>query len=311
MKRTTLFLISFLISLPFWWSVNYLQANLEEQFLVESLEKEPPAFFLAGIQQQYSLQQERLKEAQCSHILAGNAIAALVDRDGKPEIIFQKNIDTIKPIASITKLMTALIARDFLKPDQEVTISEKAVRQADETGLLKAGDKILVADLMRMALIESSNDAGFALAEAVEEQNFVLAMNIKAQMLGMVNSYFFNPTGLDDTDKGLSGTNYSTARDLVVLAQSILSEPEILEILRQKQYSFYLNDVFHHELITTNELLGEIPEIIGGKTGTTDLAGSCLLEILKTKNPEKYLVAVVLNSPDRFSDMRALINCAR
>jgi D-alanyl-D-alanine carboxypeptidase (penicillin-binding protein 5/6) len=168
-----------------------------------------------------------------------------------------------------------------------------------------------VGDLMKMALIESSNDAGFALAEAVGEQNFILAMNLKAQMLGMLNSYFFNPTGLDDLNEDLLGTNYSTARDLVILAQSILSEPEIIGTLRQKQYAFYSNGVFHHELITTNELLGEIPEIIGGKTGTTDLAGPCLLEILKTGNPGKYLVVVVLNSPDRFGDMRALINCMR
>jgi D-alanyl-D-alanine carboxypeptidase (penicillin-binding protein 5/6) len=313
MRKIILFLISFFASLPFWYSVNFLQANVEEQLLARELNNNPVSL-IANLKDQYPNFKYSIKasqysvEKECPDLLAQSAVLALVAKDQAPVIVYQKNLNAQKPIASITKLLTALVANDFLKDDQLITISDKAISQADETGLLKPQEQVSFLDLSRMMLIESSNDAAFAVSEAVGEQDFMSAMNIKAQGLGMVNSYFFNPSGLD-SPMGVVQTNYSTARDLVILARNLLAEPKILDILAQKEYLLYVGGVFHHNILTTNELLGAVPEIIGGKTGTTDLAGGCLLEIAKTQNEQQYLVSVVLNSTDRFGDTKKLLNC--
>ncbi|MCX6790818.1 MAG: hypothetical protein NTV62_01320, partial [Candidatus Gribaldobacteria bacterium] len=295
-------------------SVNFLHVNLEDQLLASELDNNPPAFLVANLKEQYPSFKGLVKasqysvEKECPDILAQSAVLALVEKDKAPVLIYQKNIDAQRPIASITKLLTVLTANDFLKENQLITISDKAISQADETGLLKTQEQISFLDLSRMMLMESSNDAAFAVSEGVKDRDFILAMNLKAQALGMVSSYFFNPTGLDSS-LGVIQTNYSTARDLVALASYLLTEPKILDILAQKEYLLYVGGVFHHNIATTNELLGALPEILGGKTGTTDLAGGCLLEIAKTKAEQKYLISVILNSTDRFGDTKKLFEC--
>ena len=162
-------------------------------------------------------------------------------------------------------------------------------------------------DLLYIMLIESSNDAAFALAEVIGVKGFVDLMNLKAKDMGLEDTRFFEPTGLDPEDPA-QPVNYSSAQDLVKLGKYLLSEhPEILETLGKKEYPLYLeNGVFHHTLQNTNELLGEIPGIIAGKTGFTERAGGCLILILEGKNPGTYLINVILNSPDKFEDMRKL-----
>jgi D-alanyl-D-alanine carboxypeptidase (penicillin-binding protein 5/6) len=314
-KNLKLFFIVILVSLPFWWGVNIFQKNLEDFFYAKPLEKNPPSLFTAQISQNYNLEHRKseiLENFEIFEIKAKSAISVEIDQKGNEKVLFKKAPDQKMPIASITKLMTAIIATEFYQPDLWVQISKEAVEQEEENGNLKVGEILKVKDLLHIMLIESSNDAAFALSEIIGEEGFVDLMNLKAKDMGLFNTQFFNPTGLDPDDPS-KPTNYSTAQDLVKLVEYLLkNHPEIVEILEKKEYPLYLeNGVLHHTLKNTNELLGEISGLIGGKTGYTERAGGCLIEILKGRKPGTYLITVILNSPDRFEEMGKLINYAQ
>jgi D-alanyl-D-alanine carboxypeptidase len=302
-RNLKLFLIAVLLSLPFWWGLNIFQQGLEDFFYVKEIEKNPP-LFVAQISQNKAESQTIENFA----IEAKSAISIEIDLEGKEKIIFEKNTKQKMPIASLTKLMTAIVATEFYDPSLWVQISKDAVEQEEENGNLKVGEILKVEELLPIMLCESSNDAAFALAEVIGIEGFTDLMNLKAKDIGLMNTRFFNPTGLDPDDPA-QPTNYSTAQDLVKLIKYLLkNHPEIIEILTKKEYPLYLeNGVLHHILKNTNKLLGEIPEIIGGKTGFTERAGGCLIEILKSKKPDSYLIIVILNSPDRFGEMKKLI----
>ncbi len=298
------FLISFLVSLPFWWGINIFQKNLEGFIYAKIIEKNPPRFLTAqtslNLPSYYFLKPGIPKP----EVLAQSALLTAITKDGKEQIIFQKEKGAKIPIASLSKLMTAVIAAEFYKPDLKTKISNKAIEQPEVIGFLNPGEILKIQDLLYIALIESSNDAAHALAEVIGVEGFVSLMNLKSEELGLKNTYFFNPTGIDQGQF----TNYSTTEDLKELSRYLLKKPLILKILSEKEYPLYLdNRYFHHILYNTNELLKEVPEIIAGKTGYTAEAGGCLLLILKKEKPEIYFIAIVLNSSDRFGDARKLI----
>ena len=252
------------------------------------------------------------KQKPAPVVQAANAVLTEVGSSNQQNIIWAKNADKQSPIASLTKLMTAVIAAEFYKQNQNIIITKQAVEQLDAAGFLRVGERLNLQELLKVMLIESSNDAAFALTEPMGGPNgFVGLMNLKARDLGLNRTYFFNPNGLDPEDTGspLEQINLSTTNDLVSLVKYIVSEhPEIAKILGEKGLALYSdNGRFHHNLQSTNELLGLIPSIIGGKTGTTDRAGGCLLLIIKGKTPGTYLIGVVLNSPDKFGDMKKII----
>jgi len=136
--------------------------------------------------------------------------------NGKDTIVYELNKDRIVPIASLTKLMTAYVVLDNYLLNDVIVITQEAVDVPEISGTLTAGEQIKVKDLLYSMLVESSNDAAFALANdynGISEEEFVSLMNLKAQEIGLENTYFINPTGLDVVD----GSNYSSAKDLVVL----------------------------------------------------------------------------------------------
>lgn len=305
MRKLNIFIISFLLSLPLWAGINIFQTNLEELIYAKMIEISSSYFLTAQI----SSRQPFYNNPQIPkpEILAQNALLVTIDKNNKEQIIFQKEKDLKIFIASLTKLMTAIIADEFYKPELKIKISASTVEQPEATGFLKVDEFLKVQDLLYVALIESSNDAAYALAEPIGIEGFVSLMNLKAKEIGLKNTHFFNPTGID----AVEATNFSTAEDLKELARYLLKKPLLLEILSQKEYHLYLeNRYFHHILYNTNELLREIPEIIAGKTGYTPKAGGCLLLIFKKQNPEIYFIAIVLNSPDRFNDTKKLIKYA-
>ncbi len=301
-KNIKLFLIIILVSLPFYWGINLLEKNLEDFFYFKQVEKNPPSFFIAQIAQNYPT----LKDIQIS---AEAAISIEIDENGKEKIIFKRNENEKMAIASLTKLMTGITALEFYQPLDKIEISQATVDQPEDTGQLREGEVLKVEDLLRIMLIESSNDAAFALAEESGIGGFVHLMNLETKEIGLENTRFFNPTGLDpEEDPSIKKPNYSTARDLAKLTKYLLeNHPLILDILSLKEYQLYLeNGVLHHNLKNTNELLGEIPGIIGGKTGFTEKAGGCLVLISKTGKEGNYLINVVLNSTKKFEDMKKL-----
>jgi len=300
--RLKIFLISFLVSLPFWWGINIFQENLENYFYAQISQ---PFQQIVEIKIPPKSQKPNLE------IQVKAAISVLVDSqsgEGK-KVLFKKNSNEKLAIASLTKLMTANIVLENYDLSREIKISEEAVLQEGEAGKLTAGKIFSVEYLLYPLLMESSNDAAYVLTNdynGMAEEKFVELMNLKAKDLGLEDTYFVNSTGLDPEQPGHS-INYSTAEDLVKLTKYLLKKPLIWEILATPKFSLY-----GPELINTNGLLGEIPNIVGGKTGFTDQAGGCMLLVSKNKG-ENFLVNVILGAPSssaRIEEMEKLINYA-
>ncbi len=244
----------------------------------------------------------------CSHfkIDAKSAIAVNIETD---TILYEKNIQEKMPIASLTKLMTALIILEKNELDSHVIISRTAIASEGNKGNLKVDEKITVKNLLYLLLVNSSNDAAVAVAEHIagSENEFVKLMNQKAEELGLSDTCFINATGLDLNNK----SNYSTAYDLVKLTDHISDKPLLWEIMRiQSLDVFSVDGQIKHHLKSTNKLLGELPgvNIIGGKTGFTDRAGECLILVISHPDNNEKIICVILGSEDRFGDMERLVN---
>lgn len=298
--RIWLFLIAFLVSLPFWLAVNFFQENLEN-------------FFYAQISQPFKEMvfvkiPEKAQKPKIE-LNVKSALSLKINKIRGEKILFKKNPQEILPIASLTKLMTALVVIEDPEnyPFSDVlTISKEAAGQDDvpEYGNLKRGEKITLEKLLNLMLIYSSNDAAFALAEKIGLENFIFRMNQKAKILGMENSHFVNPTGLDPENqkfnlKNLENFNYSTAEDLAKLTKYILNEfPLIFEISSTKP-AYQIKNGF----------LNLSQNIIGGKTGYTDEAGGCLILVLKKNG--NYFINIILGTEgteSRIREMKKLID---
>ncbi len=318
------FLFSFGLVLllgSFWWGMKALEKNLEDFFLwkITRYQEILPAttFDLPQF-----LKPARNWKIEDLEIKAKSAIS-VTDHE---KVLFKKNGSQKLPMASLTKLMTALVVLDDYNLPQFVEISEEAVLQEGERGELKAGEILSVKNLLYIMLIESSNDAAYALSEIIGKESFVDLMNHRARNIGLKNTYFGNSTGLDPIDYLTPSNNllnYSTAEDLVKLTEYLLeNQPLIWEILAFEEFELYRpNGTFHHKLTNTNEFLGESvlsargwqgkwqTEIIGGKTGWTPEANGCFLLVLNNpENENRLTIYVILGSNNRFEEMKKLIN---
>lgn len=290
------FLISFLVSIPLWWGINVFEKDLEDFFFAQYYQPSPQVFLA-----QVLLQSHKNIEKETPEIAAVSAISVKIDKRGQQKILFEKNSEKILPIASLTKLMAASVVLENYDLSQELMVSKKAIGQPEAFGQLRVGEKLSVENLLYLMLIESSNDAAFALSELIGEGGFVELMNLEAKYLGLKNTHFADPAGY-------SPENYSTVKDLVKFTKYLLEEkPQILEISRLSEFNLYDPDgVFHHKLLNTNEILGEIPEIIGGKTGYTPEAGECFILVLKNPRDNSILINIILGSRNRFEEMQKL-----
>ncbi len=224
------------------------------------------------------------------------AQAALAIKTDGSRVYYNKNIKMQRSVASLTKLMTAIIVLENYSLDEVIKIPLIAVKRKGVVGDLKPDELIAVRSLLNIMMIDSSNDAAFALAG--RRADFVLLMNKKAKELGLTNTHFSNPDGLDEPG------NYSSAFDIEKTFSYLINKhPKALEILKTKNMVVYSADgKIEHRLKNTNELLGKVSEVVAGKTGYTDEAGGSL--ILLTEN---NIITVVLGSPDRFSESEKLI----
>jgi len=307
--KLKIFFLAFLLSLPFWWGVNVLEKNLEEFLFVKLLSENPQILTATANQEEIKRKLKDLRPVRNRDIedfdLKAKAGISVFIKENRKKVLFNKSESEGLPIASLTKLMTSYIVLEHYNPEQIIKISEKAVKTEENFGEFKIGESFFVKDLLYPLLIESSNDAAIALAQIVGEEAFVGLMNLEAEDLNLKNTYFVNSTGLDPE---FNTPSYSTSEDLVNLSQYLLKEhPEIFETLSIKELDFYTPvGNFHHHLVNKNELLGKLPEILGGKTGYTEKAKGCLLLI--TKKNEGFLINVILGSDERFEEMENLLN---
>jgi D-alanyl-D-alanine carboxypeptidase (penicillin-binding protein 5/6) len=213
--------------------------------------------------------------ALAASVLAASAPAApppvqagayLVQNASTGEVLAQQGADERRAIASITKLMTVLVALDRADLDDVVTVTPGSAAVGESTIYLQAGERITLGDLARAALIQSANDAANAIAVHVgggSVGRFVGLMNVKARELGLRDTHFANPSGLD------ARGHYSTARDVTRLARVAMNEPFVRETVRLRSARIASG----RALFTWNDLLARNPRVIGVKTGHTDAAG--------------------------------------
>ncbi len=212
--------------------------------------------------------------------------------------VFSRNENLKLFPASTTKILTALVAYDAYKPDQVITV-KKTITDGQLMRLV-VGEKITVENILYGMLVYSGNDAAYVLADNYGYDKFVALMNKKTQTLGMKNSHFSNPNGLD------SGSQFSTAFDLSLAARELLKNPYLSKIVSTKEIT--ISDVdfkYFHQLTNVNKLLGEIQGLGGLKTGYTENAGENLVSFYK-KNGHQFVI-VILKSQDRFADTRNII----
>lgn len=230
----------------------------------------------------------------------------LVDAESG-ERLAGENVSEELPTASTTKIMTALVVLEEADLDEEVTVSAEAAEFArppySNVGL-REGDTLTVRELLTAAMLASGNDAAYALAEHVGggTGRFVEMMNRNAGELGLDDTSFENPVGLDDPD------NHSSARDLARMARVALSHPELREILGTASATIDTAGTEGAEgreipLQSTNALLASYPAATGVKTGTTPAAGASLVASA-TRGDESY-ITVLLDAADRFGSAAA------
>jgi len=233
-------------------------------------------------------------------VFAGVARAAVPEPDARAfevvnattgEVLAARNAHERLPIASITKLMTVLVALQHVRPAQVVTVSAQAARVGEERIPLHPGQQISVEDLIEGALIQSANDAADALASAAAGGNvsrFVGWMNDRARQLGLHDTHFARPDGLD------APGHVSSAHDVARLAQVAMHSPLVRRVVRERAATILDGTITLH---TWNDLLGVFPGLIGVKTGHTDAAGWC--EVAAARRPGYTIYTVILGSPTR------------
>ncbi len=300
-------------------ALNNHSENFENKILGVSYQKELENYLFLPEEKDSA----PIKNSEVSEIEV-NAKAAIILDIAANKALYQKNINEKLPIASLSKLMTALVVLDETDLENVVTISKKAIQTEGARGNLFVGEKIIVKNLLYLLLVQSSNDAAVALAEYIP--NFVELMNQKAISFGLKNTHFINPNGLDpaenisnnnnsiknpifnELEKNEKG-NYSTAYDLAKLVNYALDEPLIWEILRTQKISVRSVDKkFVHRLENTNKLLGKLPNIVGGKTGYTEQSGESLILIVGDPISNHQIISVILNADDRFIETEKLVS---
>lgn len=238
------------------------------------------------------------------HVLAVSTSATsaiLLDQDSN-RILYQHNIHAVRSVASISKIMTAILAVESGKLDKKLTINE-VVKRAYGSGIyVKVGEKLTLKDLVYGLMLRSGNDAALAIADYVgkDVDDFVKMMNQKAKEIGMKNTTFHNPSGLDE-DKEVG--NYSTAYDMAILMRYAMQNETFREIVGTKKYQLKTN-MNHYIWYNKNKLLNTYEYTTGGKTGFTKKARRTLVS--SATKDHMNLIAVTLNDGNDFQDHKNL-----
>ena len=218
------------------------------------------------------------------------------------KVLFEKNSEQRLKIASLTKIMTAVVALEHKDPDSKIRVSEKAAGTGENIMGITEGEVYTLEELMYGLLLPSGNDAAYAIAEGVagSSDRFVEWMNFKAKELGLMNTYFADPSGLDDT-------TYSTAQDLARLTRYAMKNPRFRSIVGTVDIELPFTETHKYlPLYNQTNLLATYPGVVGVKTGYTEEAGLTLVTYASNEGYE--LVGVVLNSTDRKGDMVLMLD---
>ena len=217
--------------------------------------------------------------------------------------VFEKNAHTRLPMASTTKIMTALVALELAAPDTVICVDGRAVGIEGSSIYLCEGETLTLEALLYALMLESANDAAVAIAIGVagSEEAFVEAMNAKAISLGLSHSHFANPHGLDDQ------SHYTTAYELARITQAALQNPLLKTIVSTKKTTIpHQSTDGVRLLVNHNKMLRQYEGCIGVKTGYTQKSGRCLVSAAKRDGVT--MIAVTINSPDDWNDHTKLLD---
>ncbi|MBM4325965.1 MAG: D-alanyl-D-alanine carboxypeptidase [Deltaproteobacteria bacterium] len=272
-----------------------------------SKEKAPVKQKAAGKEKKAVKRDVQAKAAYCVNLASNRTLLA-------------KNPDAQLPVASLTKLMTALVALDHMPLDKKIEVPELVRKIPKSVVGLKPGDRVSVKDLLHGLLMASGNDCAETLAGAFPggREKFVAAMNKKARAMGVERTRFYTPSGLDHKDVRAGHedkksvdvkSNVSTAREIALIARQAFAHRAIKEISLKRHYTLAsavsANGYF---VRNTNKLLRDNLPLEAGKTGYTVRAGHCLAT--KFHPGHNIFLIVVLGSPDHFKDTRLIYNKA-
>lgn len=260
----------------------------------------------------------RKKGALDTAVWAGSSVA--IDAD-TGTILYYDNGRKQTQIASLTKLMTAILTVENIKDlNEEVTITGEALNVPGtvvgcptsvicNANRMYKGEKVHAIDLLKVMLLNSANDAATALGIHIagSPDKFAEMMNAKAKELGLVDTHFCTPSGLEID--GHEDECYSSAYDIARIGADSLNYKLIWDIMQIPEGVFYSTDgKYMHQMKNTDALLGDMPNCLGGKTGFTPLAGKSLLLASVDPTGKHRVVSVLLNDEQRWEDMCALVN---
>ncbi|WP_062104767.1 D-alanyl-D-alanine carboxypeptidase family protein [Bacillus niameyensis] len=226
-----------------------------------------------------------------------SASGAILMEQNSGRVLYEQNAHEVHRIASITKVMTAIVAIESGKLDEKVTISKRAVYTEGSSIYLEIGEEMKLEDLVYGLMLRSGNDAATAIAEHVggSVEGFVFLMNRKAEEIGMKDTVFSNPHGLDDHEE-----HYSTAYDMALMTRYAMMNEKFREISGTKLYKFERGSGPQGWKNKNRLLTEKYKYTTGGKTGFTKRAGRTLITTATKKNED--LIAVTLNAPDDWND---------
>lgn len=251
-----------------------------------------------------------------------NAHAGIILDADSQTILWEKNATEQRSIASITKLVTAMIVIDRIQNIDEVVAIPQEVMMIEGTKVgcptsvictgnrFEVGEKVRIRDLLYATLLPSANDAATVLAIHIagNENAFADLMNARLKEIGITRSHFCRPSGLElDENEEMC---YSTAYDIARVIAHLLEHDKydvLWDIMRTKEHTFTSVDgMIEHTLDNTNRLVDEMPQLVGAKTGFTPRAGYCLALVTEDSSKEHQVISIVLDDYHRFVDVEAM-----
>lgn len=232
-----------------------------------------------------------------------SAQSALLMEADSGTVAFEKNAHTRLPMASTTKIMTALVALELASPDTVISVDKRAVGVEGSSIYLCEGEELTLEELLYALMLESANDAATAIAIGLcgNEETFVDAMNQKATSLGLSDTHFANPHGLD------AEAHYTTAYELAIIAKEALKNPLFKTIVSTRKTTIpHQNTDGVRLLVNHNKMLRQYEGCIGVKTGYTQKSGRCLVSAAEKGGVT--MIAVTINSPDDWNDHTKLLD---
>lgn len=263
----------------------------------------------SNLVKQLSFWQPKEKNVRASSIIKPqvSAKAVLLYDTTTDTVLYEKNSKDRMPIASLVKIATAVVALETKEPVAKMRVSANAASVGENSMGATAGEAYTLEELLYGLVLHSGNDAAMTIAEGVSgtSNNFVLDMNRKAKILGLSDTFFVNPSGLEE-EEGLAG-EYSSAHDLVMLTKYALTLPLFAKVVQTFEY--HIPAATEHkqlDLYNQTNLLTTYPGVKGVKTGFTPSSGLCL--VTYAENGGHKIIGVILNSQQRREEMKELLD---